>query len=96
LAQAKKLDVASNSIGTSFVEASKNALTVLDTPQSIPNDLLRELDEDEADELKKQDGVMTSEELSRVREVSERNELRRWTEKSLQKTGTTIHWLDDE
>lgn len=96
LAQAKKLDVASNSIGTSFVEASRNALTVLDTPQPMPNDLLRELDEDEADELKKQDGVMTSEELSRVREVSERNELRRQTEKSLREIGTTIHWLDDE
>ena len=62
----------------------------------MPNDLLRELDEDEADELKKQDGVMTSEELSRVREVSERNELRRQTEKSLREIGTTIHWLDDE
>lgn len=90
LAQAKKLEIASKAIGTTFVDASKKALAVLDTPQEMPEALLEEIDEETADILKKQDGVATSEELARVRDSVERREYRERVSADM----GGIHWLD--
>ena len=95
LAQAKKLEVASNMIGKHFVEASANVLSVLDEPKDEPDNLLKEISEDEADALKQADGVRTSSELAKVREISDENEYRRATSAYLAEQGITMKWIDD-
>lgn len=95
LAQAKKLEVASNMIGKHFVEASANVLSVLDEPKDEPDNLLKEISEDEANRLKELDGVRTSSSLADVRKVSDENEYRRSVEDGLRQLGYTMKWVDD-
>lgn len=99
LAQAKKLEVASNTIGKHFVEASANVLSVLDAPKDEPDNLLEEISEDEANRLKESDGVRTSSSLADVRKISDENEYREYrreTSANLKNQfGITMEWVDD-
>lgn len=95
LAQAKKLEVASNMVGKPFVDASANVLSVLDAPKDEPDNLLEEISEYEADALKQADGVRTSSSLAKVREIDDEREHRRAVSAYFAEMGYTMHWLDD-
>lgn len=99
LAQAKKLEVASNTIGKQFVDASANALSILDEPKDEPDNLLEEISEDEANRLKELDGVRTSSSLADVRKISDENEYREYRRETSinlkNQLGITMEWVDD-
>lgn len=96
LAQAKKLEVASNMVGKPFVDASANVLSVLDAPKDEPDNLLEEISEDEANRLKELDGVRTSSSLAKVREIDDERKHREETSAYLKsELGITMKWIDD-
>lgn len=99
LAQAKKLEVASNMVGKPFVDASANVLSVLDAPKDEPDNLLEEISEEEANRLKELDGVRTSSSLADVRKISDENEYREYRRETSadlkNQFGITMEWVDD-
>lgn len=94
LAQAKKLEVASNMVGKPFVDASANVLSVLDAPKDEPDNLLEEISEYEADVLKQADGVRTSSSLASVRAISDENDYWDILEDGFRELGDTFEFAD--
>lgn len=94
LAQAKKLEVASNLVGKLFVDASTNVLSVLDAPKDEPDNLLEEISEHEADVLKQADGVRTSSSLASVRAISDENDYLNILEDGFRELGDTFEFAD--
>lgn len=96
LARTDHLELASKEIGDKFVTTTKKANDALEAPIATSGNLLAEISEDEADELKAKDGVETSKELAEVRGEFDARIQRQRTGEALASHGWKMNWLMDE